>query len=821
MSDYGRHIKEVALSLLGEPGEKRGDEWRYGTHGSLAIETDAGKWYDHEEEKGGGTLDLIMRETGRSTLSAAIKWLEEQGYEQPSKPVPQAKKPRAKIVATYDYIDENGELRYQVVRMEPKTFRQRRPDGSGWSWSVKGVEPLPYRLPNILAKPAATVLIAEGEKDADLLASLGFVATCNSGGAGKWNEALTPWLRGRRVVILPDNDDAGRKHADVVGRSLHGTADSVRVVHLPGLPEKGDPCDWIESGGTKEALVALCKDAELWAPAVADEPEAPANPEPTEGDLQPPGMPFLALGYNGGGYFYLPRGTEQIAEVRRGSHTSPSEMMSLAPIEWWEMSYPKEKGGVDWYAAASDCMRRCERRGVYSMKNVRGRGAWYDKGSSVLHLGDRLIVDGELKSITEHRSQYVYTRQAPMESIIDAESATDEQGREVFQIFEGLNWDSRVHAWLAAGWTALAPVCGAMPWRPHIWLTAQRGAGKSWVQENIIQPMLGQSALMVQGGTTEAGIRQALQQDARPVIFDEAESEDHNAQRRMKSVLELARQASSDGSAEIVKGTVNGSGMAFRIRSMFMLGSVNVSLSQAADESRFSVLSLRQPEKSPAEVQRFKEFSTRVGNTLTAERCAAIRARTYRLIPIIRQNAATMAQAVAEELGSQRIGDQVGHLLAGAISLSRGDTISIEDARAWARQIDLSEAQEAEETSDELNCLNTILQTQVRFDYQRGSMQRSLAEVVMAAAGKKALSEDIYSDECNAILSRFGLQVDAGQLLVSNTHAELKRVLRDTPWASGWRRVLVRIPGATSKQQPVRFNGTQTRAVGVPMEAFS
>lgn len=820
MSDYGRHLREVAIALMGEPQSKRGKEWRYGTHGSLAIDTEEGKWYDHESEEGGGTLDLIMRETGRATLRAAIAWLEEQGYEQPSKPVPQAKKPRAKIAETYDYVDDNGELRYQVVRMEPKTFRQRKPDGDGWSWSVKGVDPLPYRLPEILAKPSATVIIAEGEKDVDRLTDMGFTATCNSGGAGKWPESLSPWFKGRRVVLLPDNDDAGRKHAELVAASLHPVADSVRVVYLPGLPEKGDPCDWIDAGGTKEALVAMCKDAEIWAPAIPDEPEPPAATTDDDSEDSSPGQPFLALGYNGGSYFYLPRGTEQVASIRSGSHTSPAEMMSLAPVEWWEMAYPKEKGGVDWYAAASDCMRRCERRGVYSMRNVRGRGAWYDKGASVLHLGNRLIVDGDMKNIIDHRSQYIYTRQSPMESIIDSEPATDAEAKEVFDLFAQLNWSKSVHGWLTAGWCALAPVCGAMPWRSHLWITAQRGAGKSWVQENLIQPLLGQSALMVQGGTTEAGIRQALQQDARPVIFDEAESEDHSAQRRMKSVLELARQASSDGSAEIVKGTVNGHGMAFRIRSMFLLGSVNVSLTQGADESRFSVVSLDKPDKSPGEVQRFKEFSKHVGNTLTSERCAAIRARTYELIPIIRQNAQTMAQAVAEELGSQRIGDQVGTLLAGAISLSRSDAITLDDARQWAKGIDLSDAQEADEVSDEANCLNAILQTQVRFDYQRGSMQRSLSEVVMAAAGKRALSDDVYSDECNQILSRYGLQVDAGCLLVSNTHAELKRILRDTPWASGWRRVLSRLPGAITKTSPVRFAGTQTRAVSVPVDVF-
>ncbi|MAF06153.1 bifunctional DNA primase/polymerase [Herbaspirillum sp.] len=531
-------------------------------------------------------------------------------------------------------------------------------------------------------------------------------------------------------------------------------------------------------------------------------------------------MPFRALGFDGAMYYYLPRGTEQVCEIRRGSHTSPAEMLALAPVEWWDMAYPKDKSGTDWQAAASSCMRACEARGVYSLRNVRGRGAWYDGGNSVLHLGDRLIVNGEAKRIADHDTRFIYTRQGPMESTIDAPPADNNAANEVFKLFQQLNWSTPFHGWAMAGWTVLAPICGALGWRPHVWLTAQRGAGKSWVQENIIQPLLGQSALMVQGGTTEAGIRQHLKQDARPVIFDEAESEDHSAQKRMKSVIELARQSSSDGSAEIVKGTSGGGGMAFRMRSMFLLGSVNVSLSQAADESRFTVVSLKQPDKTAAEIARFNEFVLHVGNTLTPERCAAIRARSYHLIPVIRKNAKTLAQAVAETLGSQRIGDQVGTLLAGAVSLSMDREISIEEARVWTSKINLDEAKESEEVSDEGMCLNAILQTQLTFDAAGHRYQRTVSEIIMAAGGRKAISGDVYADDCNAVLSRHGLFVDGGLLVISNTHNELKRMLRDTPWAAGWRRVLSRLPGADVCPAPQRFAGSQTRAIRVPLDSF-
>lgn len=286
-NNFNQYIQTVALSLLGEPQNKRGNEWRYGSHGSVAVDIDKGTWYDHENQTGGGVLDLIMREAGRATVKAAIRWLEEQGIKPEDKPQP---KHKARMVKAYDYVDENGELRYQVCRMEPKDFRQRRPEGSGWNWSVKGVEPLPYRLNDMLAKPKATVLIVEGEKDADALADLGLVATCNSGGAGKWPDAITGYFRDRRVVILPDNDDAGSRHADLVAGKLYGVAESIRVADLDGLPSKGDVFDWLQGGKTRADVVAVCKSADEWGPPApaTQSPKPPATTVPQHADYYSP-----------------------------------------------------------------------------------------------------------------------------------------------------------------------------------------------------------------------------------------------------------------------------------------------------------------------------------------------------------------------------------------------------------------------------------------------------------------------------------------------------------------------------------------------------
>jgi hypothetical protein len=167
-------------------------------------------------------------------------------------------------VEFYNYCDEGGDLLYQVVRHTPKGFSYRRPNGrGGWLASLGQVRLVPYRLPELLAaKDADVVFVVEGEKDVDNVRALGLVATCNSGGggAGKWPRAHNRFLRGRRVVILPDNDHTGREHATHVAQSLHRYAARVGILELPGLPLKGDVSDWIEGGGTAARLLSLAHD---------------------------------------------------------------------------------------------------------------------------------------------------------------------------------------------------------------------------------------------------------------------------------------------------------------------------------------------------------------------------------------------------------------------------------------------------------------------------------------------------------------------------------------------------------------------------------
>jgi hypothetical protein len=198
-------------------------------------------------------------------------------------------KPKANIVATYDYTDDKGALLYQVCRLEPKSFRQRRPDGKGgWIWSVKDCRRIPYRLPELLKYPDACVFVCEGEKDADRVASLDHCATTVA--CGDWTDDCVNALARRDVLILEDNDEAGRKKTLEAAQALHGQAKSVRIVRLPDLPEKGDVSDWLDADQRNAGkLVDVCFDAPLWTPA-----PAPATPSALPAKLTLSSAEFVA-----------------------------------------------------------------------------------------------------------------------------------------------------------------------------------------------------------------------------------------------------------------------------------------------------------------------------------------------------------------------------------------------------------------------------------------------------------------------------------------------------------------------------------------------
>lgn len=174
-----------------------------------------------------------------------------------------------KLVAIYPYTDEEGKILYEKLRYEPKTFRIRQPDGrGGHRWGLDGVtRRVLFNLPLLLDRPGEPVYLCEGEKDALAAEGLGLLGVCTLEGAGSgWHSDCYPaQLKGRDVVLIPDEDEEGQRHArTVTGALLWGGAASVTLLRLPVLQDHGDLSDWLEAGGTREALEAMAASSRRW-----------------------------------------------------------------------------------------------------------------------------------------------------------------------------------------------------------------------------------------------------------------------------------------------------------------------------------------------------------------------------------------------------------------------------------------------------------------------------------------------------------------------------------------------------------------------------
>jgi len=173
-----------------------------------------------------------------------------------------AKKPLGPPSVIYQYKNLTGKVICETCRYDNpvKDFRQRRPHPTKkgeYLWNLKTIKIIPYNLKAVVESD--TLYIVEGEKDADRIIQIGLTATCNPMGAGVWPDNLTPYFKDKNIIILPDNDDPGKKHSELVASKLKGTAKLIQIVNLPNLKNGQDISDWLSAGNTKADLLEVIK----------------------------------------------------------------------------------------------------------------------------------------------------------------------------------------------------------------------------------------------------------------------------------------------------------------------------------------------------------------------------------------------------------------------------------------------------------------------------------------------------------------------------------------------------------------------------------
>ncbi|RWQ35809.1 MAG: toprim domain-containing protein [Mesorhizobium sp.] len=572
------------------------------------------------------------------------------------------------------------------------------------------------------------------------------------------------------------------------------------------------------------------------------------SPRGADGEVEHPlasfGDPhFRCLGVDETMLFFQPANVAQVIGLN-ASALSSSNMMRLAKLQWWESEFPGAKTGVDWQAAINACMQACMfRRKFVPHNSVRGRGAWFEGETAIYHAGDRLIVDGEETSFHDHKSRFVYDEGESMAVEMDAPVSTAE-ARKFLALSKSLRWVSPLSGYLLAGWCVVAPVCGFLKWRPHVWVNGPSGSGKSTVMDQIVKRCLAATALSVVGNTTEAGVRGALGMDALPIIFDEVEPKDQNNQNRIRAIMDLARVAASEGDGLILKGTANQKTKGFRARSMFVFASIVTQIEGYADESRITQLTLADPaqdtdEEKAINKKHYEKLLSDIVDLLTPAFSKRLLARTIKHLPTLRAYVDVFTVAAAQHLGSQRLGDQLGPMLAGAYLLNTTKPVTVEMALEWLRGNDWTDHSAKGATKDSDRFLQHVTGYLVRHNTpEGGTWERTIGELLELAAYAADMlpSNDGYgTKEPNkkkgsavAALARMGIRVwhgaESGLMVdITTSHESFKRlVLRSTEWASTkYRDILKAIPGAYSGKGNRYFSsGINTPFVTVPLNAL-
>lgn len=726
-----------------------------------------------------------------------------------------------KITATYDYVNEDGVLVFQVVRLEPgkggakKEFRQRRPDGKGgWSWKTKGITKFPYRIQEVIAKKGPIVIV-EGEKQVDYLRSLGLNATCNPGGAGKWLVSYAKYFRGRDVIIVPDADlpnkvglIVGADHAKKVADSLLGEAESVHVVELPLAQPKWGLDDWLLDGRTLADFQEVLNTCDPWGPD--SEIITRVDVKSAEETMDP------LINYR--------RILDEIGITYVAEHdvTRVIEIFSVGTQKFTQLRDPSK---LQYEVLVAACglpvihkvRRTSEDTGEFSLSEVRtaiaiiggqtrasderrGVGIWNNNGAIVVVNARKMGVlngSGELQ-LTQNpvylgvpynigdRCDWIDLDHVSLR-IKDAGGRSGEtclesidRVREMFDLWS-YTAPNHVNPEILTGMVMASLVQTMWDWRPQIFLIGQSYAGKTTMM-HVVASLFGEICEMA-SNSSAAGLRQLVGESGRIAMCDELEKSRHK-----KDILEMIRAAGRGD--KTVRGSASQSAhKEFRLQHIFWCSAIESGLSCEADQSRFIVIELKRTDKK-LQLPSLSERAS-LGEDLA---CAAIVNfwEAKRLVDVLlMKRPQDVHGRVAESYAVPCA------MYAAATGMEEDDAVELFVAALRS----VSEGDEVESDIDTL--MHDIFMSAIR-------TPGGQAETVISLIERRQFGDN------EEILSAAGIHVEAGRVFIHCRQVE-RYVLTHTAWI-GKRtdQILARVPNA--KRERKRFGRGQFRYISIPLD---
>ncbi len=474
----------------------------------------------------------------------------------------------------------------------------------------------------------------------------------------------------------------------------------------------------------------------------------------------------LCLGHRDKTYYYTSSSNKRIVEISREGHNR-SNLRDLMPEAYWEAKYPG-KQGANYDAAADALMQKCRAKGIFEETSVKGVGVWRERDTYLINLGDGLYFNGKRHALDAMKGDAIYEigPRIPEPRALDCDPTL------ILRILENVSWKRPDSAKFLAGWLVVAPIAGALAWRPHIWLTGGAGTGKSTIMNSVIRPLV-PSCHYFLGNTTEAGMRQTTRNDSKAVICDEFETEDEKSGHRIRAILEFMRQASSETEGMVAKGSAGGQALSFRPRFAALVSSIRVGLVHEADRMRFNELELERGKDEAFD--EFKKLSCLIDERYSL----AMFSRTFRMLPVLMESIANLWEVIRMRY-TARIGQQYGALLAGYWLLEHEEAITLDEAHRLLNSLALDEVKQSMKDKEETECIEHLGSKILQLDH----------------GAKKSVAELAESGTAPEVLARYGIKTEGEFLWIATKHAELSMLFKGTKWETGWGKSLARLEGA-------------------------
>ena len=546
--------------------------------------------------------------------------------------------------------------------------------------------------------------------------------------------------------------------------------------------------------------------------------EAAAMKKAREEAVKPP---FLALGTQGAQFVYYTRRTEQMFYWRTKEHT-PLNMRFLAPVEWWQKTLDPDgkltpRQVMD--RAIDYCIETTGNR-KFDPDAIRKCGVWDEDGAAVYHAGNAVYLfcpeneqERPFLPVDHARTgKPLYLPGKPLLAPSD-DMLTDEEGNIVAAFIGAHSWKRREDAFLCLGLVTQSILSGYLRFRAHGWINAPSGSGKTTLRESV-QLLIGGMARYFKGlETTDAGLRQKLESDSCPVIFDEADSDNAAKTANMGRILALLRTA-TDGDVGITKGGADGKSVTYLMRNAFLLFSVRSMIEKASEQSRIFELELekKEPSETAPLFQRHNELAAVIRSGDLGRKYVT---RIIHHAPDIRRNIELLRQYLASRGEEGRRAEMFATVYASAHFVTSGRDLTPQDMQECADMAAGSDYARVLDDDGE-RCLEWLLGYSPPI-----AGGRTLREFI-----KEAAAAEVAED--SAVLERYGVYVRKAAdgdkcafLNASRKNRKISEIFKGSEWEGvNVKKVLLNVKGM--EEQFFRINtkvDSKTRGIRIPLNS--